>query len=140
MSRRGRPPHPDVLTPRQQEVLRLVREGLTNEQIAGRLGISHDGAKFHVSEILSRLGVTTRTEAARWEREQPAERPSASLAHRRRRGWGLPTRRRALLQPPERGFTARASRPGSRVHTAGRIPERRRRGAFVRLPAGAHAA
>ena len=85
MNRRGRPPYPDVLTPRQWEVLALLREGLTNEQIAERLGISPDGVKFHVSEILGKLGVTSRDEAARWERDgrTPAA-PSASLAARRR--------------------------------------------------------
>ncbi|HEY4686531.1 MAG TPA: helix-turn-helix transcriptional regulator, partial [Dehalococcoidia bacterium] len=43
-----RPPYPDVLTPREWEVLDLLREGLTNDQIARRLGISRDGAKYHV--------------------------------------------------------------------------------------------
>ncbi len=57
MGRRGRPPYPDVLTPRQWQVLELLRLGLTNEQIAARLGISVDGVKFHVSEILGKLGV-----------------------------------------------------------------------------------
>ena len=70
--RRGRPPHPDVLTPRQWEVLELVREGLSNGEIARELGISTDGAKFHVSEILTKLGVSTRREAAEWD-GQPAE-------------------------------------------------------------------
>ena len=41
----------ESLTPREWEVLALVREGLTNEQIADRLGISRDGAKYHVSQI-----------------------------------------------------------------------------------------
>ncbi len=50
--RRGRPPHPDVLTPREQEVIALIRAGLTNEQIAQRLGISESGARYHVSQIL----------------------------------------------------------------------------------------
>jgi DNA-binding CsgD family transcriptional regulator len=66
MGRRGRPPHPDILTPREWEVLDLLRERLTNEQIAERLGITLDGAKYHVSEILSKLGVATREEAAAW--------------------------------------------------------------------------
>jgi DNA-binding CsgD family transcriptional regulator len=66
MGRRGRPPHQDILTPREWEVLDLLRERLTNEQIADRLGITLDGAKYHVSEILSKLGVGTREEAGRW--------------------------------------------------------------------------
>jgi DNA-binding CsgD family transcriptional regulator len=54
----------DKLTPREREVLSLLRRGLTNEEIAGRLGISVAGAKYHVSQILSRLGVSGRDEAA----------------------------------------------------------------------------
>jgi hypothetical protein len=53
-------------------VLSLVREGLSNPQIGERLGISADAAKYHVSEILSKLGVATREEAAAWQPE-PAE-------------------------------------------------------------------
>ncbi|HWO73100.1 MAG TPA: helix-turn-helix transcriptional regulator [Dehalococcoidia bacterium] len=68
--RRGRPRYPDVLTPREQEVLDLLREGLTNEQIAARLGISLAGAKYHVSEIISKLGVSNREEAARWAQQR----------------------------------------------------------------------
>jgi DNA-binding CsgD family transcriptional regulator len=77
MAERGRPPYPDTLTPRQQEVLELIRQGLSNPQIGERLGISLDGAKFHVSEIITRLGVTSREEAAEWQRD--ADRASASL-------------------------------------------------------------
>ena len=47
-------------------MLSLIRQGLTNEQIAERLGISESGARYHVSSILSKLGVATRAEAARW--------------------------------------------------------------------------
>ncbi len=54
----------DDLTAREREVLDLVRLGLTNEEIASRLGITEAGAKYHVSQILSKLGVTTREEAA----------------------------------------------------------------------------
>jgi len=70
MGRRGRPPYPDILTPREYEVLELLREGLSNPEIAERLGISRDGAKYHVSEILSKLGVESRDEAAAWRREE----------------------------------------------------------------------
>ena len=79
MAERGRPKYPDVLTPRQSEVLELLREGLTNPQIAERLGISPDGAKWHVKEILWRLDVPSREEAARWSREGRESVPTARL-------------------------------------------------------------
>jgi DNA-binding CsgD family transcriptional regulator len=72
--RRGRPPYPDVLTPREWEVLGLLKEGLTNEEIAGRLEISHNGAKYHVAEILSKLGMHSRYDAAAWQSEAPFKR------------------------------------------------------------------
>lgn len=52
------------LTPREREVLELVAEGLTNRQIAERLFISVYTAGVHVSRILGKLGVASRTEAA----------------------------------------------------------------------------
>lgn len=79
MKTRGRPRHPDVLTPREWEVLTLVREGLTNPQIAERMGITMDAAKYHVSEILSKLQLRSREEAAAWQPEPsrvPVLRPS----------------------------------------------------------------
>ena len=48
----------------------MLRQGLTNPQIADRLGISIDGAKFHVSEIIGKLGVASRIEAAAWQPTQ----------------------------------------------------------------------
>ncbi len=66
MGKRGRKPYGDVLTPREWEVLDCLREHLSNAEIAARLGISIDGVKFHVSEILSKLGVSSREEAAAW--------------------------------------------------------------------------
>jgi DNA-binding CsgD family transcriptional regulator len=56
----------DDLTPRQREVLQLIAAGKTNPEIAERLGITLDGAKFHVREILAKLGVDSREEAAAW--------------------------------------------------------------------------
>lgn len=55
---------PYTLTPREQQVLALVAEGLTNGQIAERLFISAKTASVHVSAILRKLGVSSRTEAA----------------------------------------------------------------------------
>jgi DNA-binding NarL/FixJ family response regulator len=58
---------PDTeLTPRELEVLRLVGAGHANKQIAGELGISERTARTHVSNILRKLGLTSRTQAALW--------------------------------------------------------------------------
>lgn len=54
---------PSLLSPREQEVLSLLSEGLSNRDVAARLGISRHTAKFHVNAILDKLGATTRTEA-----------------------------------------------------------------------------
>ncbi len=75
---RGRPRHDDILTPREWEVLDLIREGLTNEQIAERLDVSFATARFHVSEIISKLGVETRQDAAAWA-GRPRHRGSLGL-------------------------------------------------------------
>ena len=52
------------LTPREREVLELLAEGLTNRQIADRLYISDKTASVHVSNILTKLGVANRGQAA----------------------------------------------------------------------------
>lgn len=51
------------LTEREREVLKLMVEGLTNNQIAERLVVSRSTVKFHVSSILSKMNVASRTEA-----------------------------------------------------------------------------
>jgi DNA-binding NarL/FixJ family response regulator len=53
----------EPLTTREQEVLALLAEGAGNKEIAAKLNISENTAKFHVSSILGKLGATTRTEA-----------------------------------------------------------------------------
>ena len=58
------PPVPGLdLTEREREVLALMVEGLSNTQIAGKLTVSSSTIKSHVSNILSKLGVASRTEA-----------------------------------------------------------------------------
>jgi DNA-binding NarL/FixJ family response regulator len=54
------------LTPREREVLALVRQGLANKQIARRLGISERTVKAHLTSVFSRIGVVDRTQAALW--------------------------------------------------------------------------
>ena len=63
---RGRPPHPDILTPAEWRVVEAVRHGMTNSEIARRRGISLDAVKFHVANILLKLGLTKRAELRRW--------------------------------------------------------------------------
>jgi len=55
----------ESLTPREQEVLELLAEGLPNKAIAAQLGISDQTVKFHVASISAKLGATNRTEAVR---------------------------------------------------------------------------
>ncbi|MEX0337857.1 MAG: LuxR C-terminal-related transcriptional regulator [Arenibacterium sp.] len=64
-----RTPEPDtksesVLTRRQSEILKMVRQGASNREIAQALNISEGTVKLHMSAILKRLGVKNRTEAA----------------------------------------------------------------------------
>src|ERR1041385_9238632 len=60
----NQPPAPGRdLTEREREVLALMVEGLNNTQIAGKLTVSSSTVKSHVSNILSKLGVASRTEA-----------------------------------------------------------------------------
>lgn len=54
---------PDPLTRREQEVLKLISAGLTNQEIAEELVISHETVKKHAGNIYRKLGVGNRTEA-----------------------------------------------------------------------------
>lgn len=56
--------HPAGLTPREQEVLALVSDGLTDDQIAARLVLSVRTVHHHVSAVLAKLEVTSRQDAA----------------------------------------------------------------------------
>ncbi|ANZ42019.1 hypothetical protein BBK82_44910 [Lentzea guizhouensis] len=54
----------EPLTARQQQVAELVVEGLTNPEIAVRLGISTGTVRSHVTQMLTRLGLSSRTQLA----------------------------------------------------------------------------
>ncbi|MFC9935482.1 response regulator [Glutamicibacter sp. NPDC127525] len=56
---------PDGLTGREREVLDGLAEGLSNPQLAQRLGIGQSTVKTHVSQVLAKLGVSTRLQAAK---------------------------------------------------------------------------
>ena len=53
----------EPLTAREREVLQLLAQGLANKQIAQRLTISEHTVKFHVGEVMAKLGAASRTEA-----------------------------------------------------------------------------
>ncbi len=66
MTARGRPKHPDVLTPAEWRVVNAVRHGMTNRVIAHRRGISLDAVKFHVANVLDKLELKRRADLKHW--------------------------------------------------------------------------
>jgi DNA-binding NarL/FixJ family response regulator len=56
----------DVLTPRELDVLRLIGAGKANKEIAACLELSERTVRTHVSSILAKLGLSSRTQAALW--------------------------------------------------------------------------
>lgn len=62
----GRPRHQDVLTPAEWRVAEQVRHGLSNRRIAARMGVSPDAIKFHVGNVLGKLGFSSRRELQLW--------------------------------------------------------------------------
>jgi DNA-binding NarL/FixJ family response regulator len=68
--RRDRDEPVEPLTDREKEVLALVGKGLANKEIAYQLGITERTARTHVSNILGKLGLASRTQAALWAVER----------------------------------------------------------------------
>jgi DNA-binding NarL/FixJ family response regulator len=64
------PPH-EPLTDREREVLALVAKGHSNKEIAARLSITERTARTHVSNILGKLDLASRTQAALWAIDHP---------------------------------------------------------------------
>jgi NarL family two-component system response regulator LiaR len=58
------PPAPEVLTAREMTVLRLIAQGLSNQEIADRIAVSEPTVRAHVSRILGKLHLASRTQAA----------------------------------------------------------------------------
>ena len=71
-SRRGRPPHADLLTPAEWRTVHALQHGMTNRQIARRRGISTDAVKYHLANALTKLGLANRQALRQWFRE-PAD-------------------------------------------------------------------
>ncbi len=67
MTKRGRPPHPDTLTPAEWRVVEQVRHGMTNRIIAERMGVSLDAVKFHVANAVQKLGLENRAALRHWD-------------------------------------------------------------------------
>lgn len=65
-AQRGRQSDPDALTAREEQVLTLIAEGLTNHKISRKLSVSENTVKYHIQNIYSKLNVTNRTGAARY--------------------------------------------------------------------------
>lgn len=76
---RGRPRHPDVLTPAEWAVTNAIRHGMSGPQVARWRGVSGDAVKFHVANVLMKLGLGSRAELRHW-RGVPAD---SALARRR---------------------------------------------------------
>ena len=64
--KRGRPPHDDVLTPAEWRIADAIRHGMSNASIARRRAISRDAVKFHLANILGKLGLADRQSLKHW--------------------------------------------------------------------------
>ena len=71
---RGRPPHPDILTPAEQRVLDELRKGGTNVEIAVRLRLSPETVKTHIARMLGKLALDDRHALAAWRPDRDRRR------------------------------------------------------------------
>ncbi len=68
-------PIPDPLSRREQEVLRLLMDGMANKEIARCLSITQKTVEEHLSSIYKKLGVPSRTKAVLWGMAQMRDFP-----------------------------------------------------------------
>jgi len=66
--KRGRPPHPDVLTRTEWSIVHAVQHGMTTREIAKRRGVSFDAVKFHIDNAMAKLGISNRQALRHWFR------------------------------------------------------------------------
>lgn len=78
--RRGRPAHPDILTPAEWRVLWLVQHGLSDRQIARMRGTSLEAVKFHRRNIAGKLDVGGRRALRYWRRDASLVRVRGDVA------------------------------------------------------------
>ena len=101
-SRRDDAPAREPLTEREREVLALVAKGHANKEIAALLDITERTARTHVSNILGKLDLASRTQAALWAIEHRIAEPGHDVdptATRGRRTSERPARRRRAARP-----------------------------------------
>lgn len=89
MAKRGRPAHSDILTPAEWRVVEGVRHGLTNPAIARLCGLSADAVKFHVSNVLGKLGLRSRSELRQWPGVRADSAMVAAMPGSDRGAWSL---------------------------------------------------
>ena len=110
-----------ALTPREGQVSELITEGLTNQEIAVRLGIARRTADAHAEHIMTKLGVRSRAQVAAWvERGRTERDPGAGPGPRRPAGLGL---RRAAGRGDHQGHhESQQAAAGGPVDHAGAAP------------------
>ena len=72
----------EPLSQREVEILRLISDGLTNREIAQKLVLSVDTVKWYNKQLYSKLGVSSRTQAASLARQKSILDPSATSKYR----------------------------------------------------------
>ncbi len=79
MNRRGRPPHPEPLTPREQEVVDLVAKGMTNREVATQLDVTEPTVRYHLNQVYSKLGIERREDLRQWRQRHWIRKPLSGL-------------------------------------------------------------